>query len=292
MSERFIKLNRSDRLFWLLEAHPNAFLLLSLIALRARRISGHPDGLEIGEAYIGDWKKAGLTQKEYRNAKQKLLDLNLVKISSSNRTCQNRATSRATSGTIVKLLDSDIYDINPDIKGDLKGDRGATSGRPRGDKEEGIRKNKKEEEFKEKIKKEKIREWVELTIEEFEKLKNLHPESLLNEMLDILDAFNTTNQKHYPSDYGALKRNSWVHKKALENTSKPLINGNDEREWEKTNRDKFFLWKNTSKEALKHMEYRNGFIFNIKNGKDLSMKMNPDVFENLFTQIAGVKRNG
>jgi len=111
-------------------------------------------------------------------------------------------------------------------------------------------------------------------------------------MLDILDAFNTTNQKHYPSDYGALKRNSWVHKKALENTSKPLINGNDEREWEKTNRDKFFLWKNTSKEALKHMEYRNGFIFNIKNGKDLSMKMNPDVFENLFTQIAGVKRNG
>ena len=55
-NQRFIKFIDSDETFYLIEHHPNAFLLLTIIASRARRISGNPDGLEIGEAHIGDYK--------------------------------------------------------------------------------------------------------------------------------------------------------------------------------------------------------------------------------------------
>jgi hypothetical protein len=48
----FVKLIRSTLTDFLQEKHPNAFLLLSLIARRARRTSGHPDGLKIGECYV------------------------------------------------------------------------------------------------------------------------------------------------------------------------------------------------------------------------------------------------
>jgi hypothetical protein len=151
MSSSFIKLIRSEKSDWLQENYPNAFLLLCLIAKRARRYNGHPDGLEIGMAYIGDYKKAGIeTEKKYRLAKERLVKIGSIKILKTNRSkairatqklekskkCKNEATSKATSGTIVLLLKSDIWDINPEDYYDLKGDLRATSGRPRGDKQE------------------------------------------------------------------------------------------------------------------------------------------------------------
>ena len=60
MNAGFLKLNRSDKADWLLENYPNAFLLLTLIAKRARRDDKHPDGLTRGMAYIGDYKKCGI----------------------------------------------------------------------------------------------------------------------------------------------------------------------------------------------------------------------------------------
>ncbi len=59
MSENFIQLSRNEKTFSILQDHPNAFLLLSLIALRARRTKGSPIGLEIGECYIGDFRSCG-----------------------------------------------------------------------------------------------------------------------------------------------------------------------------------------------------------------------------------------
>lgn len=137
MSDRFIKFIPSEEADYLQENHPNAFLLLCLIAKRARRISGNPDGLEIGEAHIGDYKKAGIaSEKMYRTAKIILSQRgHLLFIE----TCRNRkkgATGRATVGTKVKLLRSDVWDINFDVKGDIKGDRGATEGRPKGDEQD------------------------------------------------------------------------------------------------------------------------------------------------------------
>lgn len=161
----FIKLSRSERTQWLLENHPNAFLLLTAIALRARRTTNSPDGYHIGECHIGDYKKCGLpSEKAYRTAKNKLVKLKLIEIietcrsrnvskylkgrpkSQENaRLCQNGATERATYGTKVKLLNSEFYDINPEDKGDRKGDIGATEGRPKGDEQEEKNERKKED---------------------------------------------------------------------------------------------------------------------------------------------------
>ena len=157
MSENFIKLNRSQETEYLLEHYPNAFLLLSLIALRARRTSGHLDGLEIGECYIGDHKKSGLSRQEYRTALKHLIDLKII-IPRSNlffiEKSTNSSTTRSTNkGTLIRLLKSTIWDINPDIVNHHTNhqiNHLSTTCQPQ------TRKNKKEEEYKkEKITKRK-----------------------------------------------------------------------------------------------------------------------------------------
>lgn len=141
---RFVKLIDSEKASWLLQNHPNAFLLLTLIALRARRINGHLDGLEIGDAFIGDYKAAGIeTERKYRTAKQKLIDLKIIRI---RETCRNRkksTTGATTVGTLVTLIDSSIWDINPKVNDDRSDDRPTTDRRPTDDEQE---RTKKEEE--------------------------------------------------------------------------------------------------------------------------------------------------
>lgn len=162
MSENsFIKLNRSETTDWLMKNHPNAFLLLTQIALRARRYEGHVDGKEIGEAEIGDFRNAGIeSEKKYRNAKLTLERLGLIEIVSTKhyrnnlvgrslfeKNSQNaqkgaikRAIKSTPNGTVVKLLSSSVYDVNIDdtnnLNGDQKGDQGAIKGRSKGDKQE------------------------------------------------------------------------------------------------------------------------------------------------------------
>lgn len=134
---RFIKFIPSEKSDWLQENHPNAFLLLCLIAKRARRTSGHPDGLEIGMAQIGDYKSAGIeTEKKYRTAKNVLLRLGAIEIIETSRKSKKWATQRAINGTLVKILKSDVWDINQEDEGDPKGEPRATRGRPKGDEQE------------------------------------------------------------------------------------------------------------------------------------------------------------
>lgn len=103
----FIKFNRnSSKYFRILEERPTAFLLLSLIANRARR-TNEKDlmvDLEIGEALIGDFFAYGVTRAVYRTDKEYLTRNGFI--------LTTRADRR---GTIVKLIDSDIFDINPTI---------------------------------------------------------------------------------------------------------------------------------------------------------------------------------
>lgn len=157
MSKRFIKFIPSEKSEWLQEHYPNAFLLLSQIARRARRTENSPDGREIGEAHIGDYKKAGIeTEKRYRTAKKVLEDFGYIRIVETRRSLkgrlknhkstkngENRATQRATKGTLVKLLDSDIWDVNISVMGECEGDQRATKGRLKGDEQE--RKERKED---------------------------------------------------------------------------------------------------------------------------------------------------
>ena len=102
MSNGFVALNRGQDTEQLLLKYPKAFLLLTQIALRARW-SREPDpitGLEFRQAFIGDYKSAGLsTQQEYRTAKSVL-----------DRTGQ--ATFQGTNkGTVVTLTDSAIWSV-------------------------------------------------------------------------------------------------------------------------------------------------------------------------------------
>ncbi len=162
---RFIKFIPSDEAMFLLIHKPNAFRLLTIIADRARRENGLADGLNSGQCYLGDWEACGLTEKEYRTAKTILVNRGHIKIIETCRTRKKQSNSfnlekskksateqaigRATVGTLIELISLTVYDINSnkegDRMGDRMGDRGATEGRPRGDKQEGTRKNNKEE---------------------------------------------------------------------------------------------------------------------------------------------------
>src|SRR5271154_4391754 len=140
-STRFIKfLPDSEEVDYLMENHPNAFLLLCLIARRARRIPALPDGMEIGECHIGDYKKCGIeTEMKYRTAKKILEMRNHIRIILTCRSRQKSTTGVTTVGTKVKLLKSDIWDINLESDNDRSNDRATTEQRR-------TRMNKKEKE--------------------------------------------------------------------------------------------------------------------------------------------------
>ena len=113
MSKRFLKLNLdNDEADFLAANHPNAFILLYFIARRARRISGNPDGLEIGECHLGDWESMGLSRQNYRTALKVLSAKKLIQIIETNRNRKNSTIGLTTKGTKVKLLNSVIWDIN------------------------------------------------------------------------------------------------------------------------------------------------------------------------------------
>lgn len=67
--EGFIKYMRSEEAINL-HSNRNANHLLSIIAFRASRKGNPVLGVKPGEAFIGDYKKMGLTHREYRTTLQ------------------------------------------------------------------------------------------------------------------------------------------------------------------------------------------------------------------------------
>lgn len=94
--------HRSQEADELQAKHPNAFLLLCQIARRARLIPCPVTGLEIGQAYIGDYRQAGIqSERQYRTAKNTLKT-------------RGFSTFKATSkGTIATLLEQGIFSLSP-----------------------------------------------------------------------------------------------------------------------------------------------------------------------------------
>lgn len=101
----FIKLNRGSA-FIELSKDKNAYVLFSIIATRARRESGTEPHkglnvfLEKNMCFIGDYYNCGLTKSEYNTAKKHLSNLHYVEFNTTHK------------GTIAKLLDNPIFDIN------------------------------------------------------------------------------------------------------------------------------------------------------------------------------------
>jgi hypothetical protein len=79
-------------------------MLLTQIASRAKRTNDFSiHGLEIGDALIGDYESIGLTRGQYRAAIKRAEKYHLI------------TTIKTTNkGTVVKLINSDIFDINQD----------------------------------------------------------------------------------------------------------------------------------------------------------------------------------
>lgn len=96
----FVKMMRTDDITELISTHPLAYVLASVIALRARFQPGQSMiGLNPGEAFIGDHKACGISRQQYRTAKAKLVALGFVTFKSTNK------------GTIAKLTDARLFDV-------------------------------------------------------------------------------------------------------------------------------------------------------------------------------------
>lgn len=103
----FVGLHRGEEVNALQKIYPSAFLLLCLIARRARyrkdpcKISG----LRYGQAFIGDYKEAGLkSESSYRKAKERLQLGGLCTFVGYK--------SGANRGTVATLLPQGIFSID------------------------------------------------------------------------------------------------------------------------------------------------------------------------------------
>jgi hypothetical protein len=116
----FIKLNRGG-FRELLYNDPFAYLLLSQVADRALRTDQYNvHQMEVGEALIGDHRKIGLTRRAYRTRIDRLVNAGFLTIKTTNR------------GTVAKLANSRVFDINPDNGGQQNGQQAASKRPPNG----------------------------------------------------------------------------------------------------------------------------------------------------------------
>lgn len=99
--ETYIKLKRGETTTELLK-HPNEFMLLTKIALRAKRTENLIGNLSQNQSLIGDYKSIGLTHSKYRTAIKNLVKWKLIAIKTTNK------------GTVATLLTTTILDINID----------------------------------------------------------------------------------------------------------------------------------------------------------------------------------
>src|SRR5690554_5960048 len=97
----WFKVMRNPEIEEVLAAKPKAFLLLFQIAFRAQRTATfNRYNLNPGEAFIGDLKTIGLTDGEYRGAKNFLEKHGFATFKPTNK------------GTIATLINSRVFDIN------------------------------------------------------------------------------------------------------------------------------------------------------------------------------------
>jgi len=96
----YVKLYRSDSTYELMK-YPPAFMLLTIIALRAKRTEHfNHKNLKKGQAFVGDHESIGLSRNQYRLALKKLKKWGFITIKTTNR------------GTIVTLCNCEVFDVN------------------------------------------------------------------------------------------------------------------------------------------------------------------------------------
>ncbi len=138
------------------------------------------------------------------------------------------------------------------------------------------------------------RELVYTSEEEHAKLLKKYGPELLNACYSHLSEWKISKRESDPKVvdkhtcyYRIIK---WVAKEVKAGGEKQKLD--ETKEWEKTNRDLFFMLKKKYFNEMKAIEYSNGFILNKNNGKDLSLKMNPQSFKIALGHIMGAQYNG
>ena len=105
-SPGYVEATRSDDALELVQANPLAFALAYIIARRAVWREGfNRHNLKFGEAFLGDYKTCGMSERNYRTAKAQLAKWNFATFKPTNK------------GTIARLTDTRLFKINPP-KGD------------------------------------------------------------------------------------------------------------------------------------------------------------------------------
>jgi hypothetical protein len=127
----WFKACRTEAALELLRANHNAFVLLYVIAARARWHDGfNVHNLAIGEAFVGDLDAIGLSEQQYRTAKAVLAK-------------HGFATFKPTTkGTVAKLANTAVFDIS------LGPANGQTNAPPNGQPTDSQRLTKKEKKDK------------------------------------------------------------------------------------------------------------------------------------------------
>jgi hypothetical protein len=115
---RFIE--SSPEFYSLIKQRPTAFALLAIIVDRARKVPlTIKDGIEVGEALIGDYEKYGATEQTYKTDKNYLKKFGITTFKSTSK------------GTIAKLVNSSIFDISRNLSTDKStGEQQATNEQP------------------------------------------------------------------------------------------------------------------------------------------------------------------
>ncbi len=116
----YINMNRELETEELIVSDQKAFCLLALISLRARYrvVNTDPHKLQIGEAFIGDYRRLGFKRQEYRSALDRLVKCNHLEIV--------RATNK---GTIVRLC-TPVFSVNSEMQDNHQRTIKATSKQP------------------------------------------------------------------------------------------------------------------------------------------------------------------
>lgn len=201
MSKPFTKL-MTDTALELLENDPNTFLLLSQIALRARRKESKFDdkNLQPGQALIGDHRTIGLSRQQYRDCQAKLLKWKIATFQGTNK------------GTIATLISTEIYDINLTAeeppKEPNKNQQRTTNKECKKERDQKKKNSKKEKSFLE------FGSHVRLTAEEHAKLAQQQGPEALAGLIEDMNDWCASKGKSF-ADYAAALR-TWHRKRVAD----------------------------------------------------------------------------
>jgi hypothetical protein len=125
----WFKAMRGEEPLELIQANPLACVLALVIAHRARWRDGfNQHGLSVGEAFLGDFEAYGMSERQYRTAKDCLAKWGFATFKATNK------------GTIGKLTDARLFSVILDQSDEQNADERRTSdGQPATNEE---RKNK------------------------------------------------------------------------------------------------------------------------------------------------------